>query len=54
MMDEAIFQGSRLCVVGNICRDVKTAPLDAEERLLRDGETLDRVHCGNDWRRRRQ
>ncbi|MGO9107677.1 MAG: carbohydrate kinase family protein [Thermoguttaceae bacterium] len=39
MIDEAIFQGSRLCVVGNICRDVKTAPIAAEERLLRDGET---------------
>jgi len=39
MLDEAIFRGSRLCVVGNICRDVKTAPIGAEDRLLRDGET---------------
>ncbi|MGA2254673.1 MAG: carbohydrate kinase family protein, partial [Thermoguttaceae bacterium] len=39
MIDEAIFRGSRLCVVGNICRDVKTAPIGADERLLRDGET---------------
>ena len=39
MLDETIFRGSRLCVVGNICRDVKTAPIRAEEGLLRDGET---------------
>jgi sugar/nucleoside kinase (ribokinase family) len=39
MLDEAIFRGSRLCVVGNICRDVKTSPIDAEVRLLGDGET---------------
>jgi 2-dehydro-3-deoxygluconokinase len=39
MLDETIFRGSRLCVVGSICRDVKTAPLGDGERLLRDGET---------------
>jgi sugar/nucleoside kinase (ribokinase family) len=39
MIDETIFQGGRLCVVGSICRDVKTAPIGADERLLRDGET---------------
>lgn len=39
MLDETVFRGSRLCVVGNICRDVKTAPLCDEDRLLCDGET---------------
>ena len=39
MLDEAIFRGSRLCVVGNICRDIKTAPLIAGEHLFHDGET---------------
>jgi sugar/nucleoside kinase (ribokinase family) len=33
------FHGTKLCVVGNICRDVKTAPLPASDRLLADGET---------------
>jgi len=33
------FRGSRLCVVGSICRDVKTAPLTAGDQLFRDGET---------------
>jgi 2-dehydro-3-deoxygluconokinase len=39
MLDDTIFRGSRLCVVGSICRDVKTAPIEAAESLLRDGET---------------
>jgi sugar/nucleoside kinase (ribokinase family) len=39
MLDESIFRGSRLCVVGNLCRDVKTAPIEASEGLLCDGET---------------
>ena len=39
MLDDTVFRGARLCVVGNICRDVKTAPLAAGEHLLRDGET---------------
>ena len=39
MPDETIFQGAKLGVVGNICRDVKTAPLLPDERLFQDGET---------------
>jgi sugar/nucleoside kinase (ribokinase family) len=39
MLDETIFQGAKLGVVGNICRDVKTASLLADERLFHDGET---------------
>lgn len=39
MLDETIFRSGRLCVVGNICRDVKTAPIEPDERLLHDGET---------------
>ncbi|MEW6159530.1 MAG: PfkB family carbohydrate kinase [Verrucomicrobiota bacterium] len=33
------FAAARLCVVGNINRDIKTAPFAATESLLRDGET---------------
>ena len=39
MPDESVFRGGRLCVVGNICRDVKIAPIAPTERLLQDGET---------------
>lgn len=39
MLDETIFRGSRLCVVGSICRDVKTAPLAPGDHLFHDGET---------------
>lgn len=39
MLDETVFRGARLCAVGSICRDVKTAPLAAGEHLFRDGET---------------
>ena len=39
MLDESPFSGSTLCVVGNINRDVKAAPLSAGEHLCRDGET---------------
>ncbi len=39
MLDETVFRGSRLMVVGNICRDIKMSPLHAEERLFQDGET---------------
>jgi sugar/nucleoside kinase (ribokinase family) len=39
MLDETIFHGVELCVVGNICRDVKTAPLCPDDRLFHDGET---------------
>ena len=27
MIDESIFRGKKLAVVGNVCRDVKTAPI---------------------------
>jgi sugar/nucleoside kinase (ribokinase family) len=39
MLNETIFQGAGLGVVGNICRDVKTSPLVPDQRLFRDGET---------------
>lgn len=39
MLSEANLRGARLCVVGNINRDVKTAPLPSAEALLSDGET---------------
>lgn len=39
MLDETIFRSGHLCVVGSICRDVKTAPLTAGDYLLHDGET---------------
>lgn len=39
MIDESIFEGCKLAVVGNICRDVKTAPLEPNESLFCDGET---------------
>jgi sugar/nucleoside kinase (ribokinase family) len=39
MLEETVFQSSRLCVVGSICRDIKTAPICADDRLLGDGET---------------
>jgi fructokinase len=39
MLDETIFRNSNLCVVGNICRDVKTSPLCPQDRLFHDGET---------------
>ncbi len=38
-MDDAPFHEARLCVVGNINRDVKTAPFPGDARLLADGET---------------
>ena len=34
-----MFENASLCVVGNINRDVKTAPFKAGDHLLRDGET---------------
>jgi len=37
--DDSVFKGSSLCVVGNINRDVKTAPFVAGDALLTDGET---------------
>jgi len=39
MNSDSIFSGSSLCVVGNINRDVKTAPMRAGEQLFADGET---------------
>ena len=39
MSSERPFEGSSLCVVGNINRDVKTAPLPPGEHLFSDGET---------------
>lgn len=39
MLDDKIFSGRRLCVVGNINRDIKIAPIKAGGCLLRDGET---------------
>jgi ribokinase len=38
-MDEAIFQSAKLCVVGNINRDIKTSPLPGGDYLFADGET---------------
>jgi sugar/nucleoside kinase (ribokinase family) len=39
MRNDAVFQGSSLCVVGNINRDLKTSPFRAGEELFSDGET---------------
>src|SRR5260221_2585590 len=39
VLDAALFRDSHLCVVGAICRDVKTAPLPPGDYLLHDGET---------------
>jgi sugar/nucleoside kinase (ribokinase family) len=37
--DESVFRATRLCIVGNINRDVKTAPFPAGDYLSKDGET---------------
>jgi sugar/nucleoside kinase (ribokinase family) len=39
MSPEAVFKAGRLCVVGNINRDLKTAPLRPGDYLFQDGET---------------
>src|SRR5689334_12780173 len=39
MLSEESLRESSLCVVGNINRDVKAAPITASERLFNDGET---------------
>jgi sugar/nucleoside kinase (ribokinase family) len=39
MLDESAFRQGSLCVVGNINRDVKTAPLRPGNDLFQDGET---------------
>ena len=36
---ETLFRGRRLCVVGNINRDLRTAPIRGGAHLVRDGET---------------
>ena len=38
-LDDNLFQDSDLCVVGSVCRDVKTAPFEPGEHLFQDGET---------------
>jgi sugar/nucleoside kinase (ribokinase family) len=38
-LNETSFKSARLAIVGNINRDVKTAPFAADASLLRDGET---------------
>ncbi len=39
MLDETVFHGRRLAIVGSICRDVKMAAIRAGRHLLEDGET---------------
>ena len=39
MLDESIFHGVKLVVVGNINRDLKSSPLPPGDYLFRDGET---------------
>jgi sugar/nucleoside kinase (ribokinase family) len=39
MIDPSSFRGRRLCVVGNLNRDLRIAPITPGEHLFRDGET---------------
>jgi sugar/nucleoside kinase (ribokinase family) len=39
MLDEEVFRGRSLTIVGSICRDVKIAPICPGQCLLEDGET---------------
>ena len=39
MLDESAFIGRRLCVVGNVNRDLRTSPVSAGDYLFADGET---------------
>ena len=39
MLDDTAFRGRRLCVVGNLNRDLRTAPVPGGDHLLADGET---------------
>jgi len=39
MLDETALAGRRLCVVGNVNRDLRTAPLPPGDYLFADGET---------------
>jgi len=36
---EELFRGRRVCVIGNVNRDLRTAPIHAGAHLLHDGET---------------
>lgn len=38
-LDESVFRGARLAIVGSICRDVKTGALAPGDYLFQDGET---------------
>ena len=49
MLDESAFKSASLCVVGNINRDIKTAPMPSGDFLLRDGETSVDVRDRNHW-----
>src|SRR5436190_12735236 len=39
MLEESLFHSARLCVVGNINRDIRTAPISSGPALFEDGET---------------
>ena len=39
ILDDSAFIGRRLCVVGNVNRDLRTAPIPAGDSLFADGET---------------
>ena len=39
MLDETVFRGRRLAIVGSICRDVKMGAMRPGQHLLEDGET---------------
>ncbi len=39
MLDETVFRGRRLAIVGSICRDVKVGAIRPGQHLLEDGET---------------
>jgi hypothetical protein len=39
MLNETLFRGRRLAIVGSICRDVKVGAIRPGKYLLEDGET---------------
>jgi 2-dehydro-3-deoxygluconokinase len=39
LSDASLLAGTRLCVVGNVNRDVRLSPIDPNPRLFEDGET---------------
>src|SRR5437870_13833630 len=39
MLNETVFQGANICVIGNINRDIKCAPFRPSAQLFDDGET---------------